>query len=159
LSGPDAIKSLRRTVSRLESCINQLKDSSKLKRFSQLQKQLEVCQTCFEFEWLSRESILRFKFSKEIQVSLVLGSAPFKQNISRMPDAQEADRVKAALATLLTGSFKVDEASLQQHLKNAVLKSAEGERLYGASRLVTRDLDFDLNAPYFLPFYLIFDNR
>ena len=46
----------------------------------------------------------------------------------------ESDKVKSALITMLTQSFGVDESALHQHVKEAMLKGAGGERLYGASR-------------------------
>ena len=85
--GPDTIKGLRGAIGKLECSIKELRESSKLKHFNQLQKQL-----------------------------------------------QESDKAKAALSRMLTQSFGVDEAALHQHIKEAILQGAGGERLYGASR-------------------------
>ena len=86
-TGPDTIKGLRGTISKLELSIKELSESAKLKRFTQMQQQL-----------------------------------------------LESDKAKAALVSMLTRSYGVDEPTLQQHIKEAVLKGAGGERLYGASR-------------------------
>ena len=87
LTGPDTIRGLRGTIAKLEGSLKELRESAKLNRFTQMQKQLH-----------------------------------------------EADKVKAALAALLTQSFGVEPHALQQHMKEAVMQDAGGERLYGASR-------------------------
>ena len=68
-SGPDTIRGLRATIARLELSVRELKDNAKLKRFNQLQRQLE-----------------------------------------------EADKAKAALSSLLTRNFGVDDVALQVSL-------------------------------------------
>jgi hypothetical protein len=105
-------------VTRLEGTINELKSSSKVQRFTRLQADLEVC-THFPHAWRTRTRAHTHTHTH---------THTHERTHER---TQEADKVKGALAAMLTGSFGVDDKALQQHLKQALFKS---DRLYGASR-------------------------